>query len=433
MDAINEYLRLLEARQTLGQKSVAVGGFSQLSSEEQAHLVRLQQTADEVLRSRIQTDPEASLSLLMTLLDRRDTLGEHRRLVDYVPAHGLPRVFESCLPALALDHKEAEAAGLYLHYLTLNKLQDQAPELFYEHLPVLLSEKDWLRLDAWRGVGLRMSGELRREFECPSADRAWTQGCLERSGAVENYDFLAQALGVHRLDEAGMEMQDGHWRALYPDVCYHILPSSSDLQTHNVTAPAHMHLDDLSWRIDGEGMQAEYWGAEGPKCPHCDYNLQHLLTLRNPVPGVALQTPITFVVCTYCMIGDRPTIFVHDEHGLPERPEYHGFGFDETRGYDFSDLDRETYKFPHQGLPVQLKATPPRWLFQNNFNDSQNLNRVGGLPSWLQGPEWETCPKCQQTMLFVFQLRDGLAYTNGIIYGFWCASCRVSAILNTYT
>ncbi|MBX8466268.1 hypothetical protein [Deinococcus sp. RIT780] len=433
MDAVNEYLRLLEARTTLGQKSVVVGGFSQLSSEEQAQLVRLRQTADEALRSRIQPDPEASLSLLMTLLDRRDTLGEHRRLVDYVPAHGLPRVFESCLPALALDHKEAEAAGLHLHHLTLNKLQDQAPELFHDHLPALFREKDWSRFDAWRGVGLRMSGELRREFERPSVDRAWAQGCLERSGAVENYDFLAQALGVHRLDEAGMELKDGQWRALYPDVCYHIQPSAPDLTAHNMTAPTHMHLDDLSWRIAGKGLPAEYWGHQGPPCPHCGTDLQHLLTIPKPVPGIMLDTPLTFVVCPYCMIGDRPTIFVHDEHGLPERPEYHGLGFDETRGYDFSDLDQDAYKFPTQGFSAQLVATPPRWLFQNDFSDSQNMNRLGGPPSWLQGPEWETCPKCQQSMLFLFQLRDGLAYTNGIIYGFWCASCRVSAILNTYT
>ncbi|GAA0503867.1 hypothetical protein [Deinococcus depolymerans] len=433
MNGVEEYLSLLDAIVLLAQKRDAEGGLDRLTDEEQTQLRNLRQRTEEVLTGRIHPDPEAALEVLLTLLDRRGLSNAHRRLLDYIPDHALPRVFEKSLLALGMDYKEADVSGLRLQHEMLDKLQWQAPDLFHPYLSALWSKRSWESTGAWWGAGRRFSHELRNEMNTSIAHRNWAQLCLEWSGEPENLNFVASKLNTQLLENAGVERKGGEWRRLYADACYHIMPSPADLTTHNMTAPAHMHLDDLSWRINGEGIQAEYWGAEGPKCPHCDYNLQHLLTLSNPVPGVTLHAPITFVVCTYCMISDRPTIFVHDDHGLPERPKYHGSGFEETGGYDFSDLDRETYKFLHHGLPVQLKVTPSRWLFQNDFNDSQNLNRVGGPPSWLQGPEWETCPKCQQTMLFVFQLHDGLAYTNGTIYGFWCSSCRISAILNTYT
>ena len=59
----------------------------------------------------------------------------------------------------------------------------------------------------------------------------------------------------------------------------------------------------------------------------------------------------------------------------------------------------------------------------------QNLNRLGGEPSWLQPPEYPACPDCGQLMRALAQLDwDGLDDAEGMTYLSWCDGCAVSAL-----
>ena len=99
---------------------------------------------------------------------------------------------------------------------------------------------------------------------------------------------------------------------------------------------------------------------------------------------------------------------------------------------------------PVPDLPVTFHPTPPRWRLQDwgSSNGTQNLNRVGGPGSWIQDAIYPDCPGCQREMPLLAQLDGGTRFadsygweewTEGLIYMFWCADCRVSAVATQQT
>jgi len=93
---------------------------------------------------------------------------------------------------------------------------------------------------------------------------------------------------------------------------------------------------------------------------------------------------------------------------------------------------------PIKECEVALAPTPARWAAQDwgMSNSRQNLSRVGGEPSWIQGALVPTCPICGEKMEFLMQLDSGLPSgedgelllgSGGILYVFWCERTRVSA------
>lgn len=87
---------------------------------------------------------------------------------------------------------------------------------------------------------------------------------------------------------------------------------------------------------------------------------------------------------------------------------------------------------------VRLRVVPKRWHKQDwaLSNGRQNLSRIGGEPSWIQGAQVPTCPICGEKMEFLMQLDSGLPSgedgellfgSGGILYVFWCEKSRVSA------
>lgn len=80
---------------------------------------------------------------------------------------------------------------------------------------------------------------------------------------------------------------------------------------------------------------------------------------------------------------------------------------------------------------VQLVPAP---MTMSYFHaETSRLNRVGGVASWVQGPELPFCPICQGPMRFVAQFADppGTEWSGdlGMLYAFWCAADRVGATI----
>lgn len=97
----------------------------------------------------------------------------------------------------------------------------------------------------------------------------------------------------------------------------------------------------------------------------------------------------------------------------------------------------EFFAEPLPEVGIGLAETPARWRAQDwaLSNGRENLNRVGGEPSWIQGAHYPTCPACSRTMAFLAQL-DTLEFaehgewmwgSGGMAYIFWCNACRYSA------
>jgi len=54
---------------------------------------------------------------------------------------------------------------------------------------------------------------------------------------------------------------------------------------------------------------------------------------------------------------------------------------------------------------------------------------VGGIPSWLQNPDYPKCIKCGESMRFIAQFDCGsLPHEEGMFYAFYCEGCRVTAV-----
>lgn len=80
---------------------------------------------------------------------------------------------------------------------------------------------------------------------------------------------------------------------------------------------------------------------------------------------------------------------------------------------------------------VQLVRAPMAMSYY--ASEEKWMNRVGGLPSWVQGPEMPGCPICQNGMRFVAQFADppGTEWSGdiGMLYAFWCAADSVGATI----
>lgn len=95
---------------------------------------------------------------------------------------------------------------------------------------------------------------------------------------------------------------------------------------------------------------------------------------------------------------------------------------------------------PLPEMAVTMHPTPPRWHLQD-WGVPQNLNRLGGEGSWVQDAIHPGCPTCGLTMPLLAQFDsqtpfDGpgwAAWTEGIIYVYWCVDCRISATLKQQT
>lgn len=54
---------------------------------------------------------------------------------------------------------------------------------------------------------------------------------------------------------------------------------------------------------------------------------------------------------------------------------------------------------------------------------------IGGIPSWLQNPDYPKCIKCGESMRFIAQFDCGsLPHEEGMFYAFYCEGCRVTVV-----
>ncbi len=185
-----------------------------------------------------------------------------------------------------------------------------------------------------------------------------------------------------------------------------------------------------TWRLDtapaGEGLVG---GVVDLRCGQCGRQLHRLLDLSSFRAMGDVVLPQALLTCAACVsstveavyFGHRDAIMPMLE-GLRWSPED-----DSGRGYE-----------PVPQTPVTFRPTPPRWRFQEwaLSNGRQNLNRLGGEGTWVQDASHPPCARCHRPMPFLAQVDtevefvDGPgwdSWTEGVIYCYWCADCRVSA------
>ncbi len=186
-----------------------------------------------------------------------------------------------------------------------------------------------------------------------------------------------------------------------------------------------------TWNFDRFiNLECSFGGTDDKKCIVCNETLSHLITL--PVLKGMPYTNLKKLKLSTCMgcVGwlDEPLFFKHDHLGQPYPSDYNYSAENENKSYS-QVVIKPTHVF--------LSNTTKKWYSQKWVNsDHQNLNRIGGNVTWIQGKFSAKCPECDQPMIFLMQIDSHLPTnegnrwmwgTGGMLYIFWCDKCKIDA------
>ncbi|HET7505307.1 MAG TPA: hypothetical protein VFK02_30015 [Kofleriaceae bacterium] len=167
--------------------------------------------------------------------------------------------------------------------------------------------------------------------------------------------------------------------------------------------------------------RAHLFEASNRRCAICGDPL--LCLLRDPFGQFV---PFSLFTCARCVIAASEPYYVEvDAAGAPTP-------------LVSAERSGEPVLEP-RGLPVALAVTlePAPWAAPGDVKQFERVTRVGGWPSWVQGPASAgDCPTCERPMEFLAQcpdppadLWDGERWggRDGMLYVFACRGCRVAA------
>ena len=171
-------------------------------------------------------------------------------------------------------------------------------------------------------------------------------------------------------------------------------------------------------------------------CTICGGRLHRLLQFDPAPEHLALGVGVaTIAVCLSCLGFEAYKLFyAHTAYGTVECLQ----GGNGKRQPEFPAATL-------LGATATLHAAEPRWFYQDwgASNGRQNLNRIGGPPTWVQYAEYHPCPKCAETMCFILQLDADLfdedggqrdwGNGGGICYVLWCRTCSISCLFSQFT
>ncbi|KQZ39537.1 hypothetical protein ASD58_03815 [Duganella sp. Root1480D1] len=233
---------------------------------------------------------------------------------------------------------------------------------------------------------------------------------------------VPHSIGLY-LQEVGF---DENQRQLFPDEVAHVIFPAAYLPAPH----ASWSLQGLhpSWHLPATST-GRFGGAGTGTCGLCGGKLHNLLEIPEKQASLSdSEQVVSLQACLSCLGWEKPVLYYR--HGGPG---------------EVLALDEGTCspQFPAQGLrecTAELAPTPARWRWQDwaLSNSRENLNRLGGHPTWVQGADYPDCPCCKKKMRFMLQLdsqlpdqdsEEWLWGSGGVAYGFNCATCRTTAYI----
>ena len=189
----------------------------------------------------------------------------------------------------------------------------------------------------------------------------------------------------------------------------------------------HLAKHHPTWRFEGSEARYKLGGVLDEADGDAQNPLFHLITLDPPPRDLPVRSLPRLTLAAHVReVNEGEIVFYeHDAQGMPRR-------IGERTQVEYVQDE------PIKECEVVLAPTPARWAIQDwgMSNSRQNLARIGGEPSWIQGALLPTCPICGEKMEFLMQLdselpsceQGGEVYfgSGGILYVFWCERTRVS-------
>lgn len=345
------------------------------------------------------------------------------------------------LVGVAMDrlsaNPEEEAASAVIAYTSL-----QLPRLLHPRLERLFAlrpnARTYYRNYPWRDSGALAVPHLTAVIaDAAMGDRAEAWRCLLETRDPVALERAMEAVTRVKLDhpvevylhEVGLESPT---RPLYPQQSWHVVfPAGYFTEPRR---PWNDRSFDPTWRLEPEGSACRFGGEADGSCSLCAGRLHHLITVDSALLGdeAAAGERVAFVVCLSCVGWARPVLTYshrrrHGGEGCPE-PMDAGAFTPELPGVAIQETEVHVVRSPERC----------RWQEWGLSNGRENLNRVGGHPSWVQSAQYPTCPTCAGRMRFALQLDSDLPTVDGgewmwgsggLGYVFWCGGCRVSAVM----
>lgn len=389
---------------------------------------------EEMLRIAHESGEEVGELLRLGILGGKKSVTFLDAAISYVPEKNLLKLAQLANEAL-LKNQKNEIAQSVVAYLAL-----QSVECLQEFLPSHSTKPpnwdayyaDW----PWRGAA---DEEIERQMATVSCSKSRKERIralnriFQRRNPADIKAVLARLQSsetteecLRYLEEVGL---DGPERKLYSEAVFHIGFPKDFLASEE--KPIWLKRDNHpSWCLVPSAGTHRFGGLAEGNCAICGDPLHNLLTL-DPVPnglGPAPSRRLQLATCISCLgWSASPIFFRHDDSGKP---------IPLNQEHAVPEFPRA----PLEEMRVTLCPTPNRWKWQDwaLANGRENLNRLGGHPTWIQGAEYPKCIVCDQLMPFLlqvdsdFSLADGgelLWGSGGICYLFWCPNCSVSASL----
>ena len=364
--------------------------------------------------------------------------------ISFVPDEELPRLAALAIATLRKGGQQ-ETAEEFITHCSLEQVGALHPFLadIYELKPNWRSYySDW----PWRKSGVMHFEFLRRVAEDTSdteaSKEAWRILLETRHPAVLDYcaqhtESIGDSAARSDFLEVGFELNDGAFRQLYANEVQHLIFPDAYLDTDKT--PAHLLKRHPTWRCREADLSAphKFGGFGAHTCAACGKQGHRLLSLAEipkhlPITGLRHAS---FETCLSCLGWEVPQLFYRHGNGGEVIPV----------AYEGPQITPQFPAEPFIKTQFHLAETPSRWQWQDwaVTNSRQNLHRLGGHPCWIQSAEFLTCPLCQQTMNFLFQLDSNLLAgpeeskspgeflwgSGGICYAHWCDHCKVSGYL----
>jgi hypothetical protein len=286
---------------------------------------------------------------------------------------------------------------------------------------------------------------LRRMADDPRESARWQAAgyALLLAPSKETYASVEKALAACAeperdaaqwdLTRFGFEQHEGRLRRLWPDLVGHLRFPSDYLtgwraQREEVALPPGDAIPTLGTLRFGGLVEGRT--PEGRAIP-----LHHALTL-DPVPaGLGVTTPRLVLATLLDALLDEgaPHYHRHDPSGTVVTPH---------RRVGDPDPGKATHPAIRPAR-VAIVRSPAQFRFQSwgESNGEESLFRLGGMPVFVQAPEYPACMDCQRPMTHLLSLDSGLPLeapgpygglgldwgSGGVANIFWCDGCRVSA------
>lgn len=393
--------------------------------------------------------PERVHDLINAIVDELPEGGTfHDMAMSFLPIDEWPAVVRHALAALERQPKN-DAAAAVVAYASLQAVESLHPHLttifrlapnairYYEHYP-------------WRDSGRSNFEFLKSIFEQGDDDdirRAWW--CLLETRHPDVLDFAV--MNVRKVDlnherreyalpetiqlndnlaEVGFEQNGDQRRCLYLDQPWHIVLPGEYYPNQHPVLPT--QIGQPTWTANGPILGKARTGGPGTTtCGRCSGRRHHLITLDAALASLQITTlrQLSIETCLSCLGWEVPRMFYrHSAEGFVTC---------------LAATDAKPPQFPATPLREEqavLVGHGPRWRWQDwaLSNSRENLNRIGGHPTWVQSAEYPGCPECGTAMRFLlqldsnFQMAEGGEWmwgSGGMAYIFWCDACHISGLL----